>query len=93
LGITLVVVLIWYNWANNYRYSSERIAGKILKKYTKPVADDQTALADDGKLSSDGKSASAVITVNDRQSSIRQEVLQLQVLDDCSPIDKTCISL
>lgn len=96
LGITLGVILIWYLWAINYRYSSERIADKLLKKYTKPVNDNQTVLADNGQLSQDRTKASAVITVRDKgiiTSDITQEVYSLPVRSKCPLMDKTCISL
>ena len=96
LGITLAILLAWYLWAVNYRYSSERIADKLLKKYAGPVSDNQTVLADNGQLSPDGTKASAVITIRDKgisTSSVTQELYSLPVRNTCSPIDKTCISL
>ena len=96
LGITLGVILIWYLWAINYRYSSERIADKLLKKYAGTVNDNQTVLADNGQLSPDGTKASAVITVRDKgivTSAVTQEVYSLPVRSTCSLMDKACISL
>ena len=96
LGVTLTILFAWYLWAVNYRYSSERIADKLLKKYAGPVSDNQAILADNGQLSPDGTKASAVITVRDKgisTSAVTQELYSLPVRSICSPIDKTCISL
>lgn len=96
VGICAAVLLAWYLWSVEYRYSSERIADKLLKKYPGPVRDDQTVLSDNGQLSPDGLKASAVITVRDKgisTTAITQELYSLPVRSSCSPIDKTCISL
>jgi hypothetical protein len=87
---------VWYLWGRSYRYSSERIADKLLRKYNKPTTDTQVILSENGQLSPDGTKASAVMTVLDKGINVSiesQEVFTLPVRDNCSPLDKSCISL
>lgn len=37
IGLLIVLLIIagWISWAYNYRYSDERIAGKIVNKYNR----------------------------------------------------------
>ncbi len=96
LGITVAVLIVWFVWATDYRYSSDRISNRMISKYNKPVRDDQTILADNGKLSADKRTAQAVITIRDKgidSISTQQEVYSLPVRDNCSPMDKSCLSL
>ena len=101
LGIALIVIACWYYWAAYInRYSPDRIAGKLLGKYTKEIDDNtQALLADNGSLASkpDGSLvASAVMTIRNKGIDVvaqSQEIFSLPVRDNCSPIDKTCVAL
>lgn len=94
--VTMGVLIIWYIWALNYRYSSERIADKLLKKYDGIVQANQTIIANNGQISLDKSKASAEITVTDNNldaSVVSQNIFTLPINDKCSPLSKTCISL
>lgn len=93
LGITISMLIIWYIYGTEYRYSSERIAERLSKKYNKPITEYQTVIATDGKLSADGTEASALIRISNRDSSGPTEIFTLPVISDCSPLVKSCISL
>ncbi len=95
VGIVAVTVILWYLYGLNYRYSSERIADRLSKKYNKPIAADQTLIATDGKLFTDGQSnfASAEFKISSRDLETTKPVTySLPVVEGCSPIDKTCVS-
>ncbi len=92
VGIVVITLILWYQYGVNYRYSSERIADRLSKKYNKPLTADQTVIATDGKLI-DHTTASALISISGRDLETTTPVLySLPIIDDCSPIDKTCIS-
>ena len=101
--LVLIAIYVWYKWSINYRYSSDRIEDKLLKKYSqlKDVSENsaknanQVMLADQGQLSSDGRTASAVITIREKdiETIANQVSFSLPVKSSCSPIDTTCISL
>ena len=95
--ITGLVCIIWFVWAAYYyRYSSDRISDKLLKKYDKIVDSDHTILATNGQINTNKTLASALITIRNKGIKITestQEVYQLPVLLDCSPMNKKCISL
>ena len=91
LGIVLLGLLMWFLWARSYRYSSERIADKLSKKYNKSIRDGETILASDGKLN--GNMASATITISDRNDNNTQELFTLPVILDCSILNNNCIAL
>jgi len=96
VSIMSIVCILWYQWALDNRYSTSRIEGKLLKKYNKKINENQQISASDVKLSPDGKTASATITVQNKGYKITdftREVLTLPVVDVCSPMDYTCISL
>jgi hypothetical protein len=97
--IPLVVWIIWYVYAINYRYSSDRIENKLLKKYDKPINDNQTINASEGQVITNAASnsiASALITIRDKgihNVLSTHELYSLPVNATCSPMDKTCITL
>lgn len=93
LGITACFLLLWFTYGTEYRYSSERIADRLSKKYNKPVGEDQTIIATNGKISTDGKTASAWIRISDRNASVNpEELFKLPIVDGCSPLVKTCVN-
>jgi len=96
LGITALVIVFWFMWASSvYRYSSERIASKLLSKYKVPVQSDQTLIAKDGVLNAN-KTASASIYIREKNldsSTAPATQFTLMVKDDCSPLNNTCVSL
>ena len=97
VSITCIVCIVWYQWALDYRYSSERISGKLLSKNDKKIdKDTQVKLAADGRISADHTTASAVVTVYNKSAKDTvdyQERVTLLVQDICSPLDNTCVSL
>lgn len=96
ISTVIICILLWYIWGSYfYRYSSERIADKILKKYNKQPNDNQVIFADNGKLI-DNNMVSAVVTIRDKNiysKPISQEIYSLPIKNICSPIDKSCIKL
>ncbi len=95
LGIVVCVLLVWYVWgAYVYRYSSDRIENILIKKYDGPLGEDQIVLAENGLVSPDKKMITALITVRNRQlTQSVQKWYRKPVLENCSPLDKSCVSL
>ncbi len=93
---TSLVCVLWYSYAINYRYSSDRIEDKLLRKYDKPIGDNQTINARNGQINSAKTMATAIITVSDKGMEYvpsKSEVFSLPVISNCKPTEKTCISL
>ncbi len=94
--IISIVLGIWFYYAIQYRYSSDRIAGKLRKKYKKEFADNQTLIVSDGKFIDTAKTrVSARMTIQDKNiegSNKSSEVFSLPV-KECSPVDNTCVEL
>jgi hypothetical protein len=93
--IVVCVLAIWYIYANNYRYSDERICDKLRKKYNKKITDTQVMVIKDGRINEDKTVASATITIQSKDiasivSSV--ETLSLPVMS-CAPNDNTCVEL
>jgi hypothetical protein len=93
--IFALILCIWYYYVNEYRYSSERIADKLLKKYNKPVDKMQTLRASSGVVNATKTRASAVMTIQNKDIDASASSVEVFSLDikDCSPADNTCISL
>ena len=90
-----LILCVWYYYVTEYRYSSERIADKLLKKYDKPVEKMQTLVASSGVINDTKTRASAVMTIQNKDINATASSVEVFSLDirDCSPVDNTCVSL
>lgn len=106
LGIFLAVVLIYISWVyNTYRYSSDRIASKLITKFKaknkaldppKFVEDDRKELAIEiATLNSNLTIAAAQVAFRDKESHNVLEYTPFTATNrvNCSPMDNSCIRL
>ena len=93
--IVALVVIVWYYYALQYRYSSERIEGKLLRKNKKAVSETQTITAKNGTVNEDKTIASAVLTIQtkDKYANVLSSQLLSLPIAKCSPSDYTCVEL
>jgi len=96
LVIVIGILVIWYVWAIQYRYSPERIENKLIAKYPEEIPETLTLSASKGYISADRKKASALMTVKtkDIRGEIKsQKTFTLAVDPNCSQINNSCIQL
>lgn len=104
VGIFLCVVLIYCVWAYQVnRYSSSRIAGKLLTKFKaknklidppKYVEDDHNELAIElATLTADKASANVLFRDKETHKATDSTLFIVTNKDTCSPLDNTCIRL
>jgi hypothetical protein len=104
ISIVLLVIIIYIYWAYNYyRYSSERIGGYLLKKFTSANTNNKTYTSDPnlfldydtGNINSDLTLASTNILLKDKVTEAVKLTtpFSLPVTSNCSPLVNTCINL
>ena len=96
IAIVIIILGIWFYFAIQYRYSSERIAEKLRKKYKKEITDLQTLIVGSGYFNNDAKThVSAPITIQNKDIEGSASTVQIFTLPvkECSPIDYTCVEL
>jgi hypothetical protein len=93
--ITIVCLIIWYIWAKNYRYSSDRITLRLLPKYNKKLPDDRFLYATEGSVDTLHTTASAKMNQRDANTgNIRDyEIFTLPVREDCALSMMDCVTL
>jgi len=91
LGVPLIIIIIWYNWAANYRYSEERIAARLMRKYTKPVPDGHALIASKGSITDNIAKANMLIRETKNGTETSNEWFQLSVVENCSPTNPMCV--
>ena len=96
ISIFIVVLIIWFYYAIQYRYSSERIADKLRKKYKVEIDDKtRTLLSSGGKINALGTHASTIIIIKNKDMEGNDVISKLFTLPirDCSPADYNCVEL
>jgi acyl-ACP thioesterase len=101
LIIFSLVVFIWYIWAYTiFRYQSDRVNSKILKRYKianpdsyKPETED--IKTNDHVYNSDYTQLTANVIIFDKRTrdTIKEQPIKLKISSTCSPILSTCIKL
>lgn len=94
LIIVSVVILLWYNWATSYRYSGDKIGDKILAKYYDTPPETQYLDVVNGKLNNNN-TAQATIQYKNKSDGkvVKEKNVSLNVLTNCSILNKSCIEL
>ncbi len=101
IGIPLCVLLLWYIWSyTKYRYSSDRISGKLLKKYNssnQQKINNETQYISPANIIVDPSKTyvSADMLVLDKETNqiISSNKFSIAISNNCSPFSSSCISL
>lgn len=106
IGGALIVIIMYITWIyTSYRYSSMRIAEKLLTKYKAKnkasdpprfIEDDIKELAiDTATLTADKKIASAQILLRNKETHVTLDNAPFTAInkETCSPLDNSCIKL
>jgi hypothetical protein len=94
-----IVILIWFIYGINYRYSEERIGNKILTKYKiNPTLekDNFPMIADNSmKLSNDKSSVEIVINLINKNTGdiTSSELIKWNISNNCHNLLPNCIKL
>ncbi len=95
LFVTILCIVIWYIWAKNYRYSSDRIALKLTPKYAKELLNNRFLYATEGSINAAHTVASAKMNQRDAITGdiLDYEIFTLPVIDNCMPSMIDCVTL
>lgn len=88
----IIIIIVWFIFATNYRYSSDRISAQMRSKYTATLTDDQYLDVSNPYISGNIAFTTMEIHSKNDMSLIDATIFKLPIKDSCSPLDVTCVT-